>query len=187
LSIIGFLKATFALFLHIINQTYGFFSIFKIGLPERLTTFVDLIAPGTSPEVFRTILAIVGLLDYLVTLFASWPLGNKIVLIDGIAELITIPSLLLATLTVFDDIVEQKVWSIFGIDVRELFDGYGCSSNNPFSKEKKIEKFFEHISSALSGEDKVKDGSGGGGWGWNGNQMSKKRVILLSRSKSTRI
>jgi len=77
----------------------------------------------------------VGLLDYLITFFASYPLGNLIVLIDLIAEAITVPSLVLATITVFDDIVEETVWSIFGIDVKEVFDGYGCPSSYPFSKE----------------------------------------------------
>lgn len=102
---------------------------------------VELQNPGTAPELLKMITEIIGLIDYVINLLVSYPLGNKIVIIESIAEVLTIISLALATITIFDDIVEEKVWTIFGIDLRELFEGYGC--DNLFSKEKKIEQFFE--------------------------------------------
>ncbi|XP_021946378.1 uncharacterized protein LOC110844474 [Folsomia candida] len=138
---IGFAKATLGLLLHFLNQVYLTFSVIKVGLPERILTFIELQNPGTAPELLKMITEIIGLIDYVINLLVSYPLGNKIVIIESIAEVLTIISLALATITIFDDIVEEKVWTIFGIDLRELFEGYGC--DNLFSKEKKIEQFFE--------------------------------------------
>lgn len=141
LGLLGFKKATIGLILHTLNQLYLTFSVFIVGIPERLATFIELNAAGTVPPVLKMTLEIIGLLDFVFNALFSYPLGNLIVFIETIAEIITIAALVLGTITVFDDVVEEMVWGIFGIDLREAFEGYGC--DNPFSKEKKIEQFFE--------------------------------------------
>jgi hypothetical protein len=144
---LGFKKATIGLVLHFLNQVYLTFSVFVVSLPEKVNTFINLVdrlAPGTGivplPEPLQMFFEIVGIIDYIFNAGVSYPVGNFIVVIEFIAEILTIASLTLATITIFDDIFEEKVLAIFGIDLREALEGYGC--DNPFSKKKKIEQFF---------------------------------------------
>jgi hypothetical protein len=80
---IGFLKATLGFAIHILNQIFVNFSLFKINLPLIIGVLAELQFPGATPEWLRLVTQIVDILDWVANVVFSWPLGNKIILIES--------------------------------------------------------------------------------------------------------
>jgi hypothetical protein len=122
---IAFKFATLGFFLYIVNQVYLFFIVYMIGIPEKVLDFIDLLRDGVIPAQIDRFIEIVALLDYIVNSVLSYPLENLVVVIDFIAEVLTLISLVMATVTVYDEFIVMKL-KMAGVDLKDKLDKYRC-------------------------------------------------------------
>jgi hypothetical protein len=96
-----------------------------IGIPEKVLDFIDLLRDGVIPAQIDRFIEIVALLDYIVNSVLSYPLENLVVVIDFIAEVLTLISLVMATVTVYDEFIVMKL-KMAGVDLKDKLDKYRC-------------------------------------------------------------